>query len=221
MELRPKAAADASCSSRSSTCAPDRSSRSIWDARSLAARSPSRALRPKPVAVIAFSAYPEPEVRMTACSSPSLVLAVASMCISYVSLVHSRKTCTGLVCPIRWQRAIACRSFCGFQSGSNMTMVSAAVRLMPTPPARVVMMKMNDSEAGSEKRSMAACRSRPVTAPSSLSYPQPRPCTRSSIRSSILVNWEKSRTRWPSALSLGSSLSSRTSLPDDWTSRSR
>eukprot|EP00967_Tisochrysis_lutea_P159176 scaffold328920_cov52-Tisochrysis_lutea.AAC.5 len=82
MDDRPKAAALASCSSRSSTCAPERRSRSISAARSLAAESPSRSLRPKPVAVIAFSAYPEPEVRITACSSPSLVLAVANMCIS-------------------------------------------------------------------------------------------------------------------------------------------
>jgi len=38
-----------------------------------------------------------------------------------------------------------------------MTMVSAAVRLIPTPPARVVIIKMKLSESASEKRSIAAC----------------------------------------------------------------
>ena len=86
---------------------------------------------------------------------PSFWLASFSMWFSYVPLVHSLYTCTALVWPMRWQRAIACTSFCGFQSGSKTMTVSAAVRLIPTPPARVDSMKMNESELGSEKRSIA------------------------------------------------------------------
>ena len=62
-----------------------------------------------------------------------------------------------------------------------MTIVSAAVKLMPTPPARVESMKRKDPDIGSEKRSIACCRSLPPMAPSSRSYPQPRASTRSSI----------------------------------------
>ena len=42
-----------------------------------------------------------------------------------------------------------CKSFWGFQSESNMMTVSAAVRLMPRPPARVQRRKTNRSEPGS------------------------------------------------------------------------
>ena len=52
----------------------------------------------------------------------------------------------------------------------KMMTVSAAVRLMPTPPARVQSRKTNRSESGFEKRSMAACRSLPLTMPSMRSY---------------------------------------------------
>ena len=63
-----------------------------------------------------------------------------------------------------------CRSFCGFQSESKMTQVSAAVRLMPRPPARVHSRKTKRSESGLLKRSMAACRRLPLTRPSIRSY---------------------------------------------------
>jgi len=46
-----------------------------------------------------------------------LTLTLTPTC-SYVLRVTSRKTLTVLVWPIRWQRAIACTSFCGFQSES-------------------------------------------------------------------------------------------------------
>lgn len=44
---------------------------------------------------------------------------------------------TCLFWPILCALACACRSFCGFQSESKMTTVSADARLMPRPPARV------------------------------------------------------------------------------------
>lgn len=63
-----------------------------------------------------------------------------------------------------------CRSFCGFQSESKMMHVSAAVRLMPRPPALVHRRKTNRSESGLLKRSMAAWRRFPRTRPSIRSY---------------------------------------------------
>lgn len=62
--------------------------------------------------------------------------------------------------PVTW------RSFCGFQSESKMMQVSAAVRLMPSPPARVHRRKTKRSESGLQKRSMAAWRRFPRTRPS-------------------------------------------------------
>ena len=59
-----------------------------------------------------------------------------------------RYTCTGLVCPMRWHRAIAWLSTCGFQSESSRITVSAVCRLTPSPPARVVMMKAKYLGAG-------------------------------------------------------------------------
>ena len=50
-----------------------------------------------------------------------------------------------------------CKSFCGFQSESKMMTVSAAVRLMPKPPARVDNNIMNASDEGLVNRSIAAC----------------------------------------------------------------
>ena len=93
-----------------------------------------------------------------ACSRPSFRLAVSRRAASYVLRVHSRKTLTDLCCPMRWLRAIAWMSFCGFQSESKMMTVSAAVRLMPTPPARVERRNAKMSEPGREKRSIAAWR---------------------------------------------------------------
>lgn len=53
-------------------------------------------------------------------------------------------------CNITW------RSFWGFQSESKMMQVSAAVRLMPKPPALVHSRKTNLSESGLENLSIAA-----------------------------------------------------------------
>jgi hypothetical protein len=55
---------------------------------------------------------------------------------------------------MRWQRACACTSFCGFQSESKMMHTSADVRLMPTPPALVESRKRKASSSVL-KRSMA------------------------------------------------------------------
>tara|TARA_B110001452_G_scaffold109991_1_gene91245 strand:+ start:514 stop:729 length:216 start_codon:yes stop_codon:yes gene_type:complete len=66
----------------------------------------------------------------------------------HVLRVTRRKTLTRLFWPIRCVRAIACTSFCGFQSESMMMQVSAAVRLMPRPPARVESKKQKVVESG-------------------------------------------------------------------------
>lgn len=50
-----------------------------------------------------------------------------------------------LFCPILWHRAIACISFCGFQSASMKMTVSAVLRFKPTPPAFVVSKKHHGS----------------------------------------------------------------------------
>ena len=67
--------------------------------------------------------------------------------LAHVLLVTSRYTLTGLDWPIRCARACPWRSPCGFQSLSKMTTVSAAVRLMPCPPARVVSRKAKQSSS--------------------------------------------------------------------------
>ena len=51
------------------------------------------------------------------------------------SLKLNMHTC--FFCPILCALACACRSFCGFQSESNITTVSADARLIPNPPALV------------------------------------------------------------------------------------
>lgn len=66
--------------------------------------------------------------------------------------------------------AFTCKSFCGFQSESNMIQVSAAVRFMPRPPARVQRRNTKRSESTLLKRSMAACLRFPRTLPSIRSY---------------------------------------------------
>ena len=48
-----------------------------------------------------------------------------------------RMLVTWFFCPMRWARACAWRSFCGFQSLSKMMTVSAVARFTPRPPARV------------------------------------------------------------------------------------
>ena len=79
----------------------------------------------------------------TALSKPSFRLALSNISLSYEFLVISLYTLTDLSWPILWHLAWAWRSFWGFQSESNMMTVSAAVKLIPKPPARVQRRKTN------------------------------------------------------------------------------
>mmetsp|Transcript_39162 Transcript_39162/g.126660 ORF Transcript_39162/g.126660 Transcript_39162/m.126660 type:complete len:245 (-) Transcript_39162:37-771(-) len=126
-------------------------------------------------------APPRPSVKPSAARSafmarsrPSLRLARSTISASYVLRVTRRKTLTRLVCPIRCERAIACTSFCGFQSESIRMQVSAAVRLIPSPPARVESIKRNLLEPGALYASIAASRSSPLVEPSIRQYSQAR-----------------------------------------------
>ena len=67
----------------------------------------------------------------TAWSRPIFRELMWNICISYDFRVSSRYTLTVLVCPIRWQRAWAWRSFWGLKSESYIITVSAAVKFMP------------------------------------------------------------------------------------------
>lgn len=53
------------------------------------------------------------------------------------SLEFKLSVFTCFFCPILCALACACRSFCGFQSESNITTVSADAKLIPNPPALV------------------------------------------------------------------------------------
>jgi len=70
-----------------------------------------------------------------------------------------RMTRTGRFWPMRWQRSIACRSAAGLKSESWMMTVSAEVRLMPRPPARVVTSSTGMSVPLSLYSSIMYCRS--------------------------------------------------------------
>mmetsp|Transcript_88276 Transcript_88276/g.189517 ORF Transcript_88276/g.189517 Transcript_88276/m.189517 type:complete len:250 (+) Transcript_88276:41-790(+) len=80
-----------------------------------------------------------------------------SMCLSTAESVTRRITRTSLVWPTRCTRATACLSFCGFQSRSKRTTVSAACRLSPTPPARADS-KKTETFGSRVKRSMRSRR---------------------------------------------------------------
>jgi len=54
-----------------------------------------------------------------------------------VLLVTSLYTFTSEVCPILCALAVACISFCGFQSESYIITVSADAKFIPIPPAFV------------------------------------------------------------------------------------
>lgn len=82
----------------------------------------------------------------------------------YFSLQRMEKFITIASYNITW------RSFWGFQSESKIIQVSAAVRLIPKPPALVQSRKTNLSESGLENLSIAAWRRLPLTLPSMRSY---------------------------------------------------
>ena len=95
----------------------------------------------------------------TTASSFSFIHARSMIFSSTLPDVTSRYTRTGLVCPMRCARSMACRSACGFQSLSYRMTTSAVCRLMPSPPARVDSRNANFSLPGALKPSMAASRS--------------------------------------------------------------
>mmetsp|Transcript_7562 Transcript_7562/g.24861 ORF Transcript_7562/g.24861 Transcript_7562/m.24861 type:complete len:232 (-) Transcript_7562:1032-1727(-) len=195
-----------------STCAPIRSNRSISASETPAPPAPpGRRPPPRP---------PKSPWPMTACSSPRFWLARAYSAASYVPRETRRYTVTGLCWPMRWQRAAACRSACGFQSGSKRMTVSADVSVMPRPPARVPSRNTGVVQPGASNRAMAACRAAPVMSPSRRSYSSPRWSSTSSSRLSTSLNCEKTSTRCPCSCRCGSSLASKTVLPEADTSAS-
>mmetsp|Transcript_102825 Transcript_102825/g.299942 ORF Transcript_102825/g.299942 Transcript_102825/m.299942 type:complete len:237 (+) Transcript_102825:106-816(+) len=110
---------------------------------------------------------------MTFFSKSSFSWQRRSMCRSTAESVTRRTTRTSLVWPTRCTRAIACLSFCGFQSRSKSTTVSAAWRFSPRPPARAERRKM--AKLGSEvKRLIRSVRSSWETWPSSRTLGWPR-----------------------------------------------
>ena len=68
------------------------------------------------LAVLPEAVPPPSPPPSTASSSPYFFALVSNRLCSYVALVTSRYTFTSFVWPMRWHRAIAWRSFCGFQS---------------------------------------------------------------------------------------------------------
>ena len=113
---------------------------------------------------------------MTSWSSRNFWAARSSIRSSTLSSATRRNTYTCFVCPIRWARSMAWRSACGFlkriineaakkcsytthQSLSYKTTMSAVVRLIPSPPARVVRRKINRSLPGLLYSSIATIRS--------------------------------------------------------------
>ena len=125
---------------------------------------PSRPEEPDPSAFICSPSLARSA--FIARSSPSFLLARSTISDSYVLRVTRRKTLTRFCWPMRCERAMACTSFCGFQSESKMMHTSAATRLIPRPPARVERRKAKVSDPGLQKRSMAAWRRSPRTVPS-------------------------------------------------------
>lgn len=71
--------------------------------------------------------------------------AILRSCTSIVPRVTKRYTTTSRFWPSRWARSIAWISCCGFQSESYRMTVSAALRLIPNPPERVVKRKIGMS----------------------------------------------------------------------------
>mmetsp|Transcript_14885 Transcript_14885/g.44542 ORF Transcript_14885/g.44542 Transcript_14885/m.44542 type:complete len:255 (-) Transcript_14885:969-1733(-) len=108
---------------------------------------------------------PPPEPRRARCCS-SFLCETPSTFSSTVASVASLTTVTGRCWPIRWQRSIACWSMAGLKSTSWRMTVSADVRLMPRPPARVESRKRKMSESLRLNASIMSCRSEPSVEPS-------------------------------------------------------
>ena len=118
---------------------------------------------------------------------------------------------TGLFCPIRWQRSSACKSLKGLKSRSCIMQVSAAVRLMPIPPALVDSKKIG-IESSLLNLSIRFCRSLISVCPSRRRKLYSNDSRKHPIKSRQLVHWEKISMRWPSQISSGNMVLSRTSF---------
>mmetsp|Transcript_714 Transcript_714/g.2142 ORF Transcript_714/g.2142 Transcript_714/m.2142 type:complete len:228 (-) Transcript_714:2828-3511(-) len=120
----------------------------------------------------------------TALATSSLKRCIPMIFSSRVSRISRRYTLTVRFWPSRWARSIAWRSFCGFQSCSRKTTVSAVVRLRPRPPTLVV--SSSTSMVGSAlKRCATSKRLEAATLPSRRRKETPAGCRRSlSTRSS-------------------------------------
>ena len=114
---------------------------------------------------------------------------------------------------MRCARAVAYTSFCGFQSLSKIMTTSAAVRLIPYPPALVESKKTSLPFVTSLKRSIEFYLSRAFTCPSIFSYLTDFHLRNSSIKPSIYTNWLNISTFRPSSLNLPNSFSSRIIFP--------
>mmetsp|Transcript_20882 Transcript_20882/g.68982 ORF Transcript_20882/g.68982 Transcript_20882/m.68982 type:complete len:510 (+) Transcript_20882:106-1635(+) len=157
--------------------------------------------------------------RLTAWPSACFWRARSRIFSSTDAFVTKRKTRTGLVWPSRCARSVACRSICGFQSGSKRTTASAVARLMPTPPARVEIRYAKWGEPGALNSRMSSSRWMRLVEPSIRRCgPKARQRRKSSSRSSVCVKEEKRSTREPFALSRCSKLSRTASLPEEATS---
>lgn len=96
---------------------------------------------------------------------------------------------------------------------SCMIMVSAAVKLMPSPPALVD--NKNTKIFGSRVNwSIRSCLSVTIVWPSKRKNEWWRNSKYRSNISNIMVNWLKISTRWPSCFNCGNSTSNRLNLPD-------
>mmetsp|Transcript_7253 Transcript_7253/g.16993 ORF Transcript_7253/g.16993 Transcript_7253/m.16993 type:complete len:201 (-) Transcript_7253:947-1549(-) len=128
-------------------------------------------------------------------------------------VVTMRQMRTSRSCPGRCTRAIAWLSGAGFQSQSYSTILLAAGRLKPVPPARVESRKANCSAPERLKLSTSCCRLSVGVLPSSRTQPQPRarnaPCSRSSER----WNCAAMTTLSPASWAWRSSLMSTAALP--------
>mmetsp|Transcript_46902 Transcript_46902/g.118693 ORF Transcript_46902/g.118693 Transcript_46902/m.118693 type:complete len:233 (+) Transcript_46902:394-1092(+) len=121
------------------------------------------------------------------------------MFASTVPFTKKRFTTTERVCPMRHARPIACSSSDGLRAGSSRNTWLAAVRLMPTAPAR--MDRRNTVVGGSPwKSAIAAARLRIGMPPSMVRYAKPSPGRRSLSHSMVLLNWENTSALAPLSL---------------------
>mmetsp|Transcript_28948 Transcript_28948/g.46689 ORF Transcript_28948/g.46689 Transcript_28948/m.46689 type:complete len:207 (+) Transcript_28948:168-788(+) len=138
------------------------------------------------------------------CSSSFFFLVcISRMFSSTVPFESNLIIVTGLVWPIRWHLSSACLSIVGLKSKSWIITVSALVRLIPIPPARVLS-KKTFTEWSPLKVSTSFCLSPIDVDPSNRTYFNPSTDTVFSIMSSIVVHWENMSIRCPFSISSGS-----------------